>query len=162
PNSVWERWCRNSVSGDGPDAKRSFASCVPKQSLGTRISRKNAVGRRNISAIPRTAAECCLSWHGRRAAWQSGMRAVPGARLHMVAHGDCWRPEAVPAVSTHYRAEVRVAQRKPHAEREGYDGQTARTFAALGLSGALSRSRVRVCSSVSGTGVEPVTPRFRV
>src|SRR5262249_53956818 len=33
---------------------------------------------------------------------------------------------------------------------------------ALGLSGALSRSRCRVDSSVSGTGVEPVTARVMV
>ena len=34
PNSVWQRTARNSVSR--PNAKRSFASTVPKQSLGTR------------------------------------------------------------------------------------------------------------------------------
>ena len=45
PNSVWERTTGNSVSRRvvvtrGTDAKRSFAECVPKRSLGTRKTRK--------------------------------------------------------------------------------------------------------------------------
>ena len=110
-------------------------------------------------------------WHGRRRAWRSGGRAVQGARLHAIAREGCWLPEAVPAVSTHYRAGIRVAQRGPHAPRAAASftrsvkatmEQTTRTFAALGLVKNACASRYRVCSSVSGTGVEPVTPRSRV
>src|SRR5947209_16655673 len=50
PNSVWERNSRNSVSRDRPgrrrNAKRSFATCVPKRSLGTRETEFGNEGKR--------------------------------------------------------------------------------------------------------------------
>ena len=109
-----------------------------------------------------------FSWHGRRGAWQSGVRAVQGARLHTVRTRGLLAsrggPSGIHALQGRDSCCPTWTARSAcggflHAEREGHDGadrtDVHRPWASQ------ERLRVQEPSSElgSGTGVEPATAR---